>query len=280
MNAEKRHRDNEYEQILMVLRDSKTPLYHQIFLILRGKILDNTYPPLSMVPNEKQLMEMYDVSRITARRALNELAAAKYVLRQRGKGTQVRTELPDAPLEIPSDDLTESKYQMGRQTEVEVLELSYVEAPSHVAIHLNCELDDIVQMAVRIRSYKDKPFAHIVSYVPESIGNMYTREDLAKTPLFQLIELRGIKLTRAQHSVNAVLADPMVAPLLGVDIGSPLLSVNERIFDQDNRPVEYVAALYRPDRYAYKVNLAVSDEQRSSSTPGAVDESSVRPLSN
>ena len=44
MNPGSTHRDQEYEEILTVLRDSKTPLYHQIFLILRGKILDNTYP--------------------------------------------------------------------------------------------------------------------------------------------------------------------------------------------------------------------------------------------
>jgi GntR family transcriptional regulator len=276
MNAQSQHRDQEYEQILTVLRDSKTPLYHQIFLILRGKILDNTYPPHSLVPNEKQLTQMYDVSRITAKRALNELADAGYVVRQRGKGTRVRPHLPDAPLEIPSDDLTESKYQMGLQTEVQLLDFRYVKAPSHIAIHLEGREGDIVQMAVRIRSYKAKPFAYIVSYVPESIGNRYTREDLTTRPLFQLIELSGIKLTSARHSVNAVLADPMVAPLLGVDIASPLLSVNELIFDQNNRPVEYVSTLYRPDRFNYRVNLAVSEERRSEEAPGAVDQSSIR----
>ena len=276
MNAAGRHRDQEYEQILTVLRDSKTPLYHQIFLILRGKILDNTYPPHSLVPNEKQLMAMYDVSRITAKRALNELANAKYVVRQRGKGTRVLAQLPDAPLEIPAEDLTESKYQMGLNTDVEVLEFSYVQAPSHVAIHLEGEEGDIVQMAVRIRSYKARPFAYLVSYVPEAIGSLYTREDLASTPLFQLIEQGGIRLTDARHSVNAVLADPVVAPLLGVDIASPLLSVNELVFDQNGRPVEYVAALYRPDRFNYRVNLAVPEERRASQAPKAVEQSSIR----
>ena len=75
-----------------------------------------------------------------------------------------------------------------------------------------------------------------------------------------MIEQLGIKLSRAEHSVNAVLADPTVAPLLGVDIGSPLLSVNKLIFDETDKPVEYLADLYRPDRYNYKVNLAVTQE--------------------
>ena len=259
MTAKAENRDKESEQILMVLRDSKTPLYHQIFLILRGKILDNTYPPHSLVPNEKQIMELYQVSRITAKRALNELADANYVIRQRGKGTRVRDQLPDAPLEIQSDDLIESMVQMGEQTEAEVIEFSYIKVPSHVAIHLNCTTGDIVQMAVRVRSYKGKPFSYIVSYVPEAIGHNFSKEDLGKQPLFHLIEKQGIKLTRAEHTVNAVLSDPTVSPLLGVDIGSPLLSVNKIIYDQNDQPVEYLSDLYRPDRYNYKVNLAVTD---------------------
>ncbi len=260
MAPKSEHRDKEYEDILMVLRDSKTPLYHQIFLILRGKILDNTYPPHSLIPNEKQIMEMYDVSRITAKRALNELADANYVTRQRGKGTRVREQLPDAPLEIESDDLIQSMYEMGQQTEAEVLDFAYIKAPSHVAIHLNCKEGDIVQMAVRVRSYKGKPISYITSYVPEAIGNNYSRENLGNQPLFQLIKQLGINLTRAEHSVNAVLADPTVSPVLGVDIGSPLLSVNKLIFDDTGKPVEYLSVLYRPDRYNYKVNLAVSDD--------------------
>ncbi len=246
----------------MVLRNSKTPLYHQIFLILRGKILNNTYPPDSLIPNEKQLMELYDVSRITAKRALNELADANYVVRQRGKGTRVRKQLPDAPLEIKSDDLIKSMYEMDQQTEIEVLYFAYVKAPSHIAIHLNCREGDIVQMAVRIRSYMGKPISHIISYVPESIGNNYSREDLASKPLFQLICQQGIKLARAEHTVNAVLGDPVVSPLLGVDIGSPLLSVNKIIFDNTDKPVEYQSVLYRPDRHNYKVNLIVSEDSQ------------------
>ena len=96
MNADTRHRDQEYEQILTVLRDSKTPLYHQIFLILRGKILDNTYPPHSLVPNEKQLMAMYDVSRITAKRALNELADAGHQLSGFGSLSPLRGQIDRA----------------------------------------------------------------------------------------------------------------------------------------------------------------------------------------
>jgi GntR family transcriptional regulator len=235
-----------------------TPLYYQIFLILRNKILDNTYPPNSLIPNEVQIMEMFNVSRITAKRALNDLAAANYVTRKRGKGTRVCAKLPVVPLDIPSDDLIENLYQIGMKTKVEILHFAYVAAAHNVALNLDVGENDIVQTAVRIRSYQGKPYSHVTSYVPEAIGQTYTKKDLGNTPLFQLIQRRGTRISRAEHKVSAILADPTVAPLLEVEVGSPLLRVDKVIFDQNNRPVEYLIVLYRSDRYVYKVSLSVN----------------------
>jgi len=235
-----------------------TPLYHQIFLILRNKILDNTYPPNSLIPNEIQIMEIFSVSRITAKRALNDLAAANFVIRRRGKGTRVCDKLPVVPLGIPSDDLIENLYQVGLKTKVKILHFAYIATPTNVAEYLGLEEKSIVQTATRIRSYQGQPYSHVTSFVPESIGQTYTKEDLGNTPLFQLIQQRGIRIVKAEHSVSAVLADPMVAPLLEVEVGSPLLKVNKVIYDQDGKPVEYLVVLYRSDRYHYKVALSVN----------------------
>src|SRR5690606_7863405 len=73
-----------------------TPLYHQIFLILRSQILDGRLQPGGLVPGEEELGRQFSVSRITARRALAELAAEGLVTRGRGRGTHVtpRSEPP------------------------------------------------------------------------------------------------------------------------------------------------------------------------------------------
>ncbi len=236
----------------------RTPLYHQIFLILRNKILDETYPPKSLIPNEHQIMEMFNVSRITAKRALNDLAAENYVIRQRGKGTRVCDRLPVVPFDVPSDDLIENLYQIGLKTKARILHFAYITASTSVAKNLEIEEREVVQTAIRIRSYYGKPFSHVTSYVPESIGQAYTKDDLGNTPLFQLIQRRGIKIDRAEHHVSSILADPIVAPLLEVEVGSPLLKVNKVIFDDNQRPVQYLIVLYRSDRYNYKVSLTVN----------------------
>ena len=179
---------------------------------------------------------MYDVSRITAKRALNELANAKYVVRQRGKGTRVLAQLPDAPLEIPAEDLTESKYQMGSTPMLRSWSLpmsprpptwpSIWRAPRAISCRWRCGF--AATRAGPSRTWSPTCPRQSAARTPGTIW--------ASTPLFQLIEQSGIKLTSARHTVNAVLADPVVAPLLGVDIASPLLSVNELVFDQTTGP--------------------------------------------
>ena len=61
---------------------------------------------------------------------------------------------------------------------------------------------------------------------------------------------------RARQSISARLADAEVARLLQVDVGSALLAVQRLVFDADDRPVQWLQGLYRPDRYQYQMQLS------------------------
>ena len=67
----------------------RTPLYHQIYLVLRDKIVDGVFGANDIVPGEQEVVRQFGVSRITAKRALDELAASGLVVRERGRGTRV-----------------------------------------------------------------------------------------------------------------------------------------------------------------------------------------------
>src|SRR4051812_22501880 len=71
-------------------RNQPTPLYHQIFVRLRDKINQGDFEEGSLLPGEQEISEIFHVSRITAKRALDEIAAAGLAVRQQGKGTLVR----------------------------------------------------------------------------------------------------------------------------------------------------------------------------------------------
>ncbi len=247
--------------LLMAERDGvdarlPTPIYHQIYVLLRDKIYDGSYADDALLPGEQELVRSFGVSRITAKRALDELAAAGLAVRQQGRGTRVRFKAPSPPVRSSVEGLLENLLMMGLKTEVRLLEFAYVSATAPVAHALKCDDGATVQRAVRVRSVEGEPFSHLTTYVPEDIGRSYDRKDLATKPLLALLERCGVVVSSAEQTITATLADTRVAPLLEVEVGSPLLRISRIVCSQRNRPVEYITALYRPDRYQYQMMLS------------------------
>ncbi|MEO3388623.1 GntR family transcriptional regulator [Mesorhizobium sp. CAU 1741] len=250
--------------------DAVTPLHHQVYVVLRQQIEEGQYHGEKPIPSEHELSQTFQVSRITIRRALDRLKQEGFVSRSRGRGTFARA--PVAPQAISANlrGIFENLLAMGLRTRVKLIEFGYVPAPSHVAQKLGLEIGATVQRAVRVRFHENVPFSHLTTYLPEEIGRHCDEQELSDKPLLLLMERAGIKVSAADQSVSAKLADTMVAPLLQVETGSPLLWVKRLVFDQNDRPVEYLHALYRPDIYEYQMSMSrVEGEQAALWSPNA-----------
>jgi GntR family transcriptional regulator len=238
------------------------PLYHQVYLVLRDKILTGEYTFETSLLSEQETSEMFGVSRITAKRALNELADDGLVKRERGRGTRVIYHAPTPPVQSSVEGLLENLLAMGSETQVILRSFDYVKPDAEVARALKCNDQCQVQRAVRVRSLENDPFSHLTTYVPEKLGRSYSRDDLASHPLLFLLERSGVIVGRADQTISATLADIEVSLALELELGSPLLSIQRVVYDQDETPVEFIKALYRPDRYQYRMMLSrVGDEK-------------------
>jgi GntR family transcriptional regulator len=237
---------------------SPTPLYHQVFLILRQRILSGELPPGTRLPGEEEVAANWGVSRITAKRALAELARAGLVLRARGRGTTV-VERPqgtaDRPVAAGLEGLMENLIAIGASTRAEVLSFDYLPAPSEVAEALRLAPGDTVQRVERRRWREDQPFSHIVTHLPEGVGRSFVANDLAQHPILELIEASGHRVGRAEQMVTATLADPELARALQVPIGAALLEVRRVVEDVEGLPVQLIVVRYRPDVYALRMVL-------------------------
>lgn len=233
-----------------------TPLHHKVYVILRQQIADGHYPSDKPIPSEQELSAIFEVSRITIRRALDRLQREGLVTRSRGRGTfaldQVLRPAPEANLR----GIFENLLAMGLRTKVKLLEFGYAKASAAVAEALRLKPGALVQRAVRLRIHRETPFSHLTTYLPEDIAAFCKEGDLAEKPLLLLLERAGIKVTSGDQTISAKLADPIVAPLLKVEPGSPLISVRRVVLDEHQRPVEYLDALYRPDVYEYHMHLS------------------------
>lgn len=233
----------------------QTPLYHRIYLVLRDGIVNGAYPHGSVLPSEQELTALYGVSRITTKRALNELAAEGLVARERGRGTRVTFDPAARPVTASVEALYRNLVEMGRETQVALISFDYVSASADVARALGCEIGNRVQMARRVRSVDGAPFSHLTTWVPENVGLTYSADELAAMPMLALLERAGVEVSCAAQTMSACLADGAVASLLDIDAGSPLLRVTRTVRGRDGQAVEHLVALYRPDRYEYHMDL-------------------------
>lgn len=232
--------------------ESKVPLYHQLVVILRNQIYSGELCASARVPGEQELCNRFGVSRITAKRALNELAASGLVVRERGRGTHVVSKPPGRALTASIDGWLESVSFMGSETTARVLEFGYVAVDEKIAKMLEIDTGTVVQRSVRVRYLNKVPMSYLVSFIPADIGRQFTTDDMNKHTLLQLMERAGVEINSARQSISATIASSAIATALEVPEGNPLIEVRRVVLDVAARPVEYIHVFYRPDLYQFK----------------------------
>lgn len=235
------------------------PKYHRIYLVLREQLEEGRFN--AGLPGELALMEQFGVARVTVRRALQQLAGEGLITRQPGRGTHPIARAadrgaPPAPSHTGLTGLLENIVSMSLNTTVKVLAVDTVAASPAVAAALGLASGAKVQKAVRVRSTREGPLSHITTYVPADVARRFGRRELARKPILVLLEESGVKVGRAEQSISARLADAEVAGQLQVEVGSALLAVRRVVFDEQERPVQWLHGLYRPDRYEYQLQLS------------------------
>jgi GntR family transcriptional regulator len=236
----------------------------RLYLFLLGQINNGQLGAGARLPSEPALAQEHKVSRVTVRRALDQLQSEGLLQRMPGIGTFVKDRPIVQPIKANLVDMLAHLVEMGRDTAVRLLSFAYVEPPPTVAKALRLEPGEQTQRSIRVRSSEDGPFSYLTTYVPKSIGSRYSEVDLAATPMLELLERSGVVVEGASQTITATLADPEVAKELDVGIGSPLISLARVIYSNAGEGVEYLHGLYRPDRYSLHVDLVHAREGRKS----------------
>jgi len=235
--------------------------YHQIYLVLREQLHEGRFS--EGFPGELALMQQFGVARVTVRRALEQLASEGLISREPGRGTRAldvgasqAAPRGQAGRRVRLTGLLENLVSMGLKTSVNVLEVELVTASASVATALQLLPGDPVQKAIRVRSTREGPVSHITTYVPADIARKFGRRELSKKPILMLLEESGVTVGPAHQTISARLADVMVAKHLDIAVGSALLAVRRLVYDDQDRPIQWLHGLYRPDRYEYEMQLS------------------------
>jgi GntR family transcriptional regulator len=179
------------------------PLYHQLYTVLKSAIMDGTIAYEAQMPTEQELRTAFDVSRITAKRAMDELAAENLIERFRGKGSHVTYQYIPRPIRVPLVGMLESLIDMAKHDSVRVISIEEIAPPPEIQHLLSLADDQKVHKVERVNSNEEgEPYAYYVSWTI-GISRPYTKEKIESTPRVELLRENDINLTEMKQVLSA-----------------------------------------------------------------------------
>jgi GntR family transcriptional regulator len=232
------------------------PLYSRVEAVLGGEIAAGALKVGDQLPTEDSLIERFEVSRITVRRAIQNLVSRGLVEIRRGKGTFVAT--PKITQELTElSGFVEDMHALGRKPAARVIGKKIVTADKTVAGHLALTKGERVVRIHRVRLANGVPISFDETYLPLEIGKKIITNNLKVEPIFSLLERKyDVPLIEAEYKLEAVAAEAEVAAALRVKQGSPIFRIERTSYSTNNRPVDYEKLYYRGDLVRFVTRLA------------------------
>lgn len=233
------------------------PFYHQVYLDLKGRMDDGTWPAGTRVAPERDLAGEYGVSVITVRRALDELAREQRVERTRGRGTYVLPARIDRDLDEPLS-FTEEMQTRGFDPETRLVAARPESAGEAIATALRLQPGSPTLFLERLRLADGEPLLLEQVHLPAERFPGLLASDLEHGSLYRLLTERyGTRIARARETFEPVILHAREAALLGARPRTPALLVEGVAFTDDDVPVEFGRTWVRGDRTRYFVERTV-----------------------
>ena len=234
-----------------MVQDDVTPKYYTVKIDLLNRINTGEFKCGDKLPSESELVNIYHVSRITIRKALEELVADRVVYRVQGKGTFVQN----------TTESKESRYResIGSCSNLirsfhmiptrRIINRKVVPCPADVAQRLSLAAGTPVLLYERVYYGDDDPAIYGKSYIALEHLPEFEKYDLAELSMVQIIEEKYHKqIYKFDRKLRAFSAPNDIAKKLHILAGFPLLHLTFiSRFADSNIPFEDACLCYRTD---------------------------------
>src|SRR5580700_1484715 len=230
-------------------------LYSRVETVLANEIADGDLKVGDQLPTEDSLIARFGVSRITVRRAIQNLVSRGLVEIRRGKGTFVAA--PKITQELKElSGFVEDMHALGRKPTARVVSKEVVTADATVAGQRALMKGERVVRIRRVRLADGIPLSYDETYLPLEIGKKIIADNLKVEPIFSLLERKyDVPLIEAEYKLDAVAAETDVAAALKVKRRSPIFRIERTSYSTGSRPVDYETLYYRGDLVRFVTRL-------------------------
>jgi GntR family transcriptional regulator len=235
---------------------SELPMHAVVRADLHDAIRTGRFKPGDQVPTEPQLMERFQVSRTTVRRALRDLELMGLIVRQSGRGSFVSPPAVEARL----DRLTgfvEDMEALGLTASASVELIETTPAPDRVAESLRLPPGAPAVHIERVRLANGTPISFDDSYFVEELGSRIAQENLRDEPFYSILEEKyAAPLAGADYVIRGTVADPRMAQYLDIHPGDPVLLIERTsCLAPDRRPILFEYLHVAAARVSYRLSL-------------------------
>lgn len=240
-------------------KDNRLPLYCQLADILKEKIETSEWAENSKLPTERELCDMYDISRATVRQAMQDLETHGYIYKSQGLGTYVKPRKMKQDL-LKFYDFSLEMRKRGKVPSYRLLDFSIHTCNKKIAEKLQIAPGTQVYKFSRLLMADSEPMIVQTTYLKHTLVPGFTQEKLEQhmkegRSFFDLItRVYGLRLTSAEERFVPVLTRENEAELLGVLHQSPSMLIERTTFHHDIA-VEYNVGIARGDKFEYRVVL-------------------------
>ncbi|MCQ4922320.1 GntR family transcriptional regulator [Tissierella carlieri] len=235
-------------------KQNKMPLYFQLMDIIINMIEEGNLRENDQLPSERELCDIYDISRSTVRQAIQELEKEGYIYKLHGKGTFVSPKMFKQNL-LKFYSFTEEMKKIGKIPSSKVLDFQIISCNEKLSKKMNLNIGEKIYIFTRLRLADNEPMMLETSYVPYAKFLGLTQELLEENPMYDIFaKMYNISITSAEEVFRSVLTRTDEAELLRYTSGLPSMMIERITYDNENI-VEYTRSIARGDKFKYSILL-------------------------
>ncbi|GKX28720.1 phosphonate metabolism transcriptional regulator PhnF [Vallitalea longa] len=226
--------------------------YLRIKKDIENKINNGNYKSGEKIPSERKLCELYSISRMTARQAINELVKDGTVYREKGRGTFVSS--PNF-LQRNVKSFTDTLRERGFIPKTEIIEFSTVYNLKEISRMMGVPAETKFYKIKRLRLGNDLPMALETVYIQKDKCLDLDKHDISNS-LYEILEkYYGYKIENISCDIDACIANNIMMKIFNMKKARALLKISGISYTQDGKKVFYEESYYRPDLYKYRVDI-------------------------
>lgn len=232
------------------------PLYFQLKELILSEIKNGDYKSGSMIPTEKDLSDIFQISRTTVRQAITELVQEGWLYRVKSKGTFVSQPKIAQNYIKTVESFNDQMYRTNMTPTTIVLDLKTMKADDNIARNLQISENDDVIFLHRKRLADGEPIVTSKTYLPYKECAFVLDHDFVTEQLYSILKLKDeTKIFRIDRIVEAVEAKSADMELLDMKRGKPIQHFISVGYNAYGKPIEYTLSRYRGDRNSFEVTV-------------------------